>query len=243
MATNLESAEWGMVVFGKPVHFDKYFKNKCIRIINNSRVDMLFGEHGTNEQFEFGAYLDLLTGFKSKGPYVVLNDTLFTLHHTRLWMRLIDGCLGHSKTEGLGPGIIGDIRRDGTDLPERPDPFLASWVFIIPNRNSLASFQTALNTVLGASIPAKFSDGYEDFLNKWLTQKTMVTGWHGTHSDSEILRKRKTIFWEHRLSKLCTESGVELVSIGQYQPVLYAMVRIYDRIINRVQAAKRMWFN
>ena len=231
-------AEWGLVVFGKPTRFDRYFGDRLFRVVNNDRDDSGFGEAGHNRQFEFGGYLEVMEGFETEGPYVVVNDTLFGHHHTGAWLYLIDTIAEGMLEEPKGLCVIGDIRRDGSGIPERPDPFMASWLFVIPNRASLEAFKACLRAVLEREVPAVFSPSYEAFLNAWLKTKSIWSGWQGRATEANVMRKRRCIYWEHALSKELALAGVDLVSVGRYHRGLYAGIRVYDRLWNRWKALK-----
>ena len=228
--------EWGLVVLGKPSRFYRYFGDRLVRVVNNDRDNSGFGEQGHNRQFEFGGYLEVMEGFQTEGPYVVVNDTLFDNHHTGAWLYLIDTIAERILEEPQRLCVVGDIRRDGVDIPERPDPFLASWLFIIPNRDSLEVIKACLRAVLAREVPAVFSPSYEAFLNSWLKTKSIWSGWQGRATEANVVRKRHCIYWEHALSKELALAGVDLISAGRYHRGLYAGIRMYDRLWNRWKA-------
>lgn len=234
------STEWGMVVFGKPAQFNRYFISRSVRVLNNDTKQPHFGEPGNNRYFEFGGYLDLMERFQTEGPYVLVNDTLFSHHHTGAWMYFIDKITDSISKHPKGLCVFGDIRRDGGDIPERPDPFLASWLFIIPNRDSLEVLKARLRAVLARQVPVTFSPSYEEFLNSWLKTKSIWTGWQGRATEANVLRKRQCIYWEHALSKELALAGVDLISAGSFHPMLYACIRVYDRLWNRWKALKTL---
>ena len=233
-----EITEWGLVVLGKPARFDRYFGDRLVRVVNNDRDKPGFGVPGHNRQFEFGGYLEVMEGFQTEGPYVVVNDTLFGNHHTGSWLYLINTIAERILEEPQRLCVVGDIRWDGVGIPERPDPFLASWLFIIPNRDSLEVIKACLRAVLAREVPAVFSPSYEAFLNSWLKTKSIWSGWQGRATEANVVRKRQCIYWEHALSKELALAGVDLISAGRYHRGLYAGIRLYDRLWNRWKALK-----
>lgn len=233
---------WGLVTFAKRHQWSKplmQWRSQFFRytgwVVNN------WGEQATeveiaghNEQYEFGGYLTLLGKMEPlRGPYVLVNDTLFRTHHTQGWMKLLSKVPSGIECEDRV--VYGDIRWDGTALAERPNPFLASWIFVLPNKASLQLFQSVLQEVL-LEEPQEISAEYEAFLQQWLTGGSRWRGWHGRLDVDVLARKRACVVWEHRLSLRLMASGMTLRSLGEWDPSLYARLRLIDRIKTRWKA-------
>jgi hypothetical protein len=190
---------------------------------------------GTNEFYEFSGYDQLLQWMKEReGPFVIVNDTFFKTHQTRLWLWLLKRVLtqSHLLTSGV---VYGDIRRDGDALTERPNPFWASWIFVIPDVATLKRFQEILELVTTRNVPT-LSEAYTEFLDDWLQPKQRWGGWHGQVSEQALERKRACIIMEHQLSKLWLNRGYEIGSVGDFYPHVYRMLRILDRLKTRWHA-------
>jgi hypothetical protein len=210
--------------------FEKHW-GKCIRVVNNHLLALLPGEiAGNNSHFEFSGYLCACALFEGEGPFVLVNDTLFKSHFAPGWRWLLQRLTNHLNAEELM--VWGDIRRDGSSLVERPDPFLASWIFVLPNRASLNCFETCLRTLLEQPLPPA-SPAYEAFLDAWTTGGKYWSGWHGQASASAIARKKHCIRLEHALSKALPAAGLPIKSMGTAQPLGYALLRKIDRLRTR----------
>jgi len=207
----------------------RQFPKAEITVINNAPLEADLQEiQGSNLAFEFSGYLELLENRPKQGVVILLNDTLFKHHFAGGWVRFIRSFLEVLSTEDKV--IYGDIRWDGTALVERPNPFLASWLFVIPNEISNEVFRSTLRDVIQMPIP-KMSAEYELFLTEWLVSSGLWKGWQGSEKDTvTIERKKKCIYWEHQLSANLAKSGVELRSIGEKNRVGYWVLRWVDRL-------------
>jgi len=233
----LSELEIGMVVFGEPKKYSKYFDGMLVDVINNKSNDPSFGRPGENRLFEFGAFEDLMVNFKSDGPYLLLNDTFFSNHMSGLWMMLIKQCSKELVKKPVVENLIyGDVRQDGDAIKERPGLFLSSWIFMIPNRRALTIFLESLLEVTRKPIPVKHSPEYEVFLTQWLQAKHPLRGWQGARTKENLFRKRTCIYIEHQWSANAREKGLELVSLGVNNQILYACIRILDRALARYRA-------
>lgn len=207
-------------------------------IVNNHAASKAADEWaGSNEAFEFSAYLQLAQAFTGEGPFVLLNDTLFRNHHGTAWAVLTQKCL-QSPSDGV---IWGDIRIEKGDIPERPKVFLASWIFVIPNRKQLNVFIQVLQSVLHQKHQP--SAAYEAYLKAWLQPGPWYKGWHGGNDPQAIARKRAAVQWEHGLSRELRAAGCQLRSMGLHQPLLYAFIRLHDRLVTRGQAIQARFFS
>lgn len=205
-------------------------------VVNNAITHPEFGELcGDNTHFEFSGYRVVAANFGGNGPYLIVNDTLFKNHQTYLWRRLVRNAL--AKVDLNDKAIWGDIRRDGSSLAERPSPFLASWIFVIPNRRVLSIFIQTLETLIKEPLPP-FSGDYERYLDLWLS-KRLFGGWHGVRSEQALARKRMAIKYEHTLSLRLLLAGIELRSIGENQPAWYFVTRVADRIFTRMLSIRK----
>ena len=104
----------------------RYFPEAEFTVLNNMPNSGKSDEiPGSNSAFEFSGYLELLESSTWKGKVILVNDTLFKHHFTQGWLALLKRFCSKIKDEENV--IYGDIRWDGTDLMERPNPFLGSW--------------------------------------------------------------------------------------------------------------------
>lgn len=207
-------------------------------IVNNHKPSLAKDEHlGSNTAFEFSAYLQLIDSFEGNGPFVLVNDTLFKNHWHWAWASLVKKAAEKTTKEV----ICGDIRIEKGDIVERPNVFLASWVFVIPNRRQLETFKQVLTTVLDKPLSTP-SPAYNAYLEAWLQPRRWYKGWHGQADAKAVARKRASIQWEHALSKELTEAGVQLQSVGQYSSLLYMLTRARDRVVTRLQALYARFF-
>lgn len=183
---------------------------------------------GSNFAFEFSGYLELLELSTWKGKVILVNDTLLKHHFTQGWLWLLKRFCSEIKDEENV--IYGDIRWDGTDLMERPNPFLASWLFVIPGAKSQEIFANTLKRLINNPIP-ELSAKYELFLTEWLESDKLWKGWQGSKKDSgNIERKRNCIYWEHQLSANLAKDGITLKSIGDSSRFEYSILRVLDRM-------------
>ena len=236
--------EIGIITYGEHFAFDekfkllkKYFPGSKILVLNNKENSAKSSQiQGSNTNYEFSGYLELSNCFSSTGPYLILNDTLFTSHITRGWLQLLRNFLAANKTKKQH--IYGDLRYDGTRYEERPNPFLASWLFVVPDFETLKKFQVNLSFIL-ADKSTLISSEYEAFLDHWISPTSKLKGWHGGPINIQIkVRKKRCIILEHRLSKLLNVNGMKLSSIGINNPFIYKLLRLADRINTRLIAFK-----
>jgi|TARA_B100001063_G_scaffold184930_1_gene174635 hypothetical protein len=237
--------EIGIITYGEEFDFEKiskifkkHFSNAKILVINNKKDYAKAPQiQGTNKDYEFSGYLELSNCFSSSGPYLIFNDTLFTSHFTKGWIWLI--CKFILVNNNCKNYIYGDLRFDGTKYEERPNPFLASWLFVIPNYETLKKFQFNLKYSLDNRLIST-SKGYEEFLNQWISPKSKFSGWHGeSYCELTKARKKRSIIIEHRLSRVLKMNGIEIKSIGVNNPIFYQLLRIVDRVKTRFIAFKR----
>lgn len=233
----------GVVCYGQVPQWERWrkrlttdFSEAEIVLINNHPVDTREGEWaGHNEQFEFGAYLQLLEHFRGAEQLLLVNDTWLTQHFTSAWYRLMKKAIQIHSSEPL---VLGDLRYDGSSLEERPHPFLSSWFMLAPNQRSVAGlFEAMSKTLQGA--PVSLSPDYEAFLDKWLNLNHGFAGWHGPKTQEDRDRKRQCIIWEHRLSRELAIEGIHLGSLRNYSPVWHTFCRLYDRAMTRWAALRR----
>ena len=127
--------------------------------------------------------------------------------------------------------IFGDLRFDGDDLHERPNPFLASWVFLLNGSVAAEEMYQTLANLLENPQP-NWSSAYEVFLNEWLLSQKWYKGWHQKAVNSEILKlKKRNIYWEHCLSKALVENdGLTVYSLGHENALIYQTLRVLDRL-------------
>lgn len=207
----------------------QWFPNAKVFIINNRKDGALEGEfQGSNSGHEFSGYLELLTSMGMESPIVLLNDTMFKNHVDFGWFFLVRSVLNRST--GKENTIYGDLRYDGNDLIERPNPFLASWIFVINEKRVAIEFQRVLQLLLSEPLP-HWSQQYEAFLEDWLNGAKWNKGWHRYGTSAEMLHlKKRNIFWEHQISAKMQERGVCLRSLGTFYPFTYKVIRLLDRL-------------
>lgn len=241
------AVQLGIVVYGHKNPFGeeiaklkKKLSPEHIFIVNNLQGAASEGEiEGDNKQYEFSAYAQFVGLFQNDGPYVIANDTLFRTHWAGGWAGLLKRAVKNVNPNEIT--VYGDIRRDGNAIPERPDPFLASWIFLLPNRKTLNQFGQALNKLFNEPLPPP-SPAYETYLQWWTNPNRRLRGWHGDRSAEGIQRKLHCIRLEHALSKAMPQHGLALRSLGEFAPFRYAMLRIIDRLrtaISRLNQDKR----
>ena len=242
----------GIITYGSLESLDsgirkikRRFPQATINVINNKPGAAKVGQiQGSNRDYEFGGYAELVqlwsaeaqhgtTTPGSDGPFLLVNDTLFQTHYTEGWLDLVS--LSLDTLHSSGSEVYGDIRRDGDSLAERPDPFLASWFFLLPNRISLQRFSLALNQLLQEPQP-ELSEGYRLFMENWLHPKGKWRGWQGAAHPSEKERKIRCIYLEHRLSRLMPLHQLQIVSMGHFGENRYKVLRLLDRIRTRIKA-------
>lgn len=234
----MEKIEWGWVVMGKPKQFDKWQKEwqaGCadVHIVNNKRGDG-FGTPGSNVYFEFSGYLELVKSMQTEGPYIIANDTWFKTHHSFLWGRLLRNFLN---TKVRKDCVFGDIRTETSQFVEKPSPYLSSWIFYFPNKAVLMQFQACLERAIVTAREANFSSQYLSYVAGWLQPKNRWYGWHMPLANAFLLqRKRTCIYIEHQLNAELLNAGLDLVSLGQHQKVLYRLLRLIDRLQTRLNA-------
>jgi hypothetical protein len=203
--------------------------NNKLPILNNDEVK------GDNSFFEFSGYSIATTYFKKNGPYIIVNDTLFTHHIPVFWRWILSNA---KRVDPDSLSVWGDHRKEKIFFPEKSKIFLASWIFYIPNRKSLAIFQSSLGAAI-ASADQKVSLPYQRYIDKWLLNSTVFRGWNGCLDNKSYKRKSLTIKLEHRLSIELSHYGV-LKSLGKLSN-LYFGVRLVERIKNRFELIIKLY--
>lgn len=194
-------------------------------IINNNLSSLMPGElPGDNSFFEFSGYQIAVKSFKTNGPFLIINDTLFKHHLSVGWIWLINKAI-QSKLDS--PTVWGDPRKEKITFPEKENIFLASWIFYIPNRQSLDAFELALDKAI-KGIGHPLSDPYQKYIHQWLNEPSLLSGWKGKMDEQTYQRKFISIQLEHALSRALSANGF-LRSFGQVT-YLYRLIRILERI-------------
>jgi len=195
-------------------------------VINNLNSGIMPGEtEGDNSFYEFSAYRLACRQLVGEGPFLIVNDTLFHNHLAGAWLHML------RRIKVSGPAVVGDIRTENTSFPEKGKFFLASWLFYLPDRNSLTMFSTSLDTAFkSASKPA--STDYNQYVDHWLRGKKWMGGWHGTLSHEAYERKKLVIRLEHALS-LELEKHQLIKGIGLFCRE-YSFVRLAERLYTRL---------
>ena len=237
--------EIGVVTYG---HFDGLeegikqlktcFGNARISVLNNKPNAARPSEiQGSYAHYEFSGYLEMCESFTGTGPFVIVNDTLFKTHYTVGWLRLLKRAMIQLNKDTVT--VYGDIRWDGHAYDERPNPFLASWLFVLPNVHTLEVFKQSLAEILNEPTSLD-SEAYQAFLQAWIFPKGKLSGWHGGAKDDYArIRKERCIRLEHRLSTVLPQHGLPLTSLGSFSPFFYMILRGMDRLNTRIKA----WLN
>jgi hypothetical protein len=197
-------------------------------IINNKTSHLLSNEiAGDNSCYEFSAYKMALSKFKGEGPFLIVNDSLFKHHLPAAWAQMVKKA---NQLKVPAPSVWGDQRKEDVSFPEKEKEFLASWIFYIPDRASLQTFQKALDEAI-ASVDLPLSPGYKGYIDQWLNGKKWLRGWKGPMDDETYKRKLLSIRLEHGLSKSLSSHGV-MRSFGQIT-MLYRITRWAERMLYR----------
>jgi len=231
--------EWGWVTYGKPNQFSSW-KNQWAHkingfyIINNKSHDS-FGESGSNEYSEFSGYLEVIEKFRGTGPFILCNDTWFKTHYPPIWNRLLKNAI--TQMNDSSNAIYGDIRWDKEEFIEKPSPYLSSWIFLIPNKPSLEEFKETLLFTLRTLNVKELSNEYKSYVASWISPSNKWKGWHKMAiQSSDIKRKTHSIYLEHYLNNNFKHRGIQIRSLGMFNPTWYFAVRIIDRLRTRFKA-------
>lgn len=235
-----KGVEIGWLIYGSDAVKRGQMKNwelelgiKEAYIVNNLASSCQVDEWaGSNRDFEFSAYARLLDAFEGPGPFVLVNDTLFRNHGHRLWQSLVSKVLHRP---GSFPFIWGDWRSEDISFPEKPKDYLASWIFVIPDRAALALFKECLASILRGDLPPA-SANYTAYVRNWLQSGKWFSGWHGPADAITLARKQRTVRLEHALSIEFKKRGLYIKSMGNSGKLLYFWIRIYDRLRTRWMA-------
>jgi hypothetical protein len=204
-----------------------------LHVLNNHSASLQLDEiSGSNQHYEFSGYRELCRHFTGEGPFVILNDTLWVNRWVGGWRSLLRSALKHTKSNA----VWGDVRIEGGEIPERPNTYLASWVFVIPNREVLNQFADSLDDVMHDSYPPP-SPAYQGYLDRWFAPR-WYGGWHGVRSEEALARKRHCIRMEHALSALLSEKNLPLCSLGENRSLFYSFVRLVDRSLTFLRRLK-----
>jgi hypothetical protein len=133
------------------------------------------------------------------------------------------------------PEILGDVRIEKVHFEEKDRKYLASWIFLIPDRVSLEVFIEVLAELISKKLNAP-SSAYQQYITDWLNRKSIFSGWHGPKDQQTLLRKELTVRLEHELSKRLSLRGIALSSFGRRSPIIYQVTRGYDRVKTRWMA-------
>lgn len=194
-------------------------------IINNHISSLMAGEtKGDNSSYEFSAYRIACGLLEGDGPFLIVNDTLFHNHIASVWLRMI------RKLKVAGPAVVGDPRSEKISFPEKGAFFLASWIYYLPDRESLRLFTNALDKAfIRAAAPE--GDEYARYVDHWLKGNRIYGGWHGKSDDEAYARKKRVIRLEHALSLELDKDNL-IRSMAGFAPE-YALVRLVERIYTR----------
>jgi hypothetical protein len=206
--------------------------NYQLTIINNFPEAAIPPEtQGHNQLQDLGAYSTLCNQFKGDGPYLIINDTLFSHHFSWAWQLFIKRWL-KQQTEPLQSNTIwGDIRKPNNPPKLLPPEYLASWIFIIPNRTALLNFSTQLKLSL-ENTPLEFDLEYHAYLEKFINGN-VFRGWHKIVDENEKTKKKNCYFVEHKLNWLLLETNTQLKPIYKSNSFFAFTIRNLERIHTR----------
>lgn len=194
-------------------------------IVNNHEQSLTVDEiKGDNSLYDFSGYAIAIKAFKTEGPYLLVNDTLFK-HHIPFFWRNIIRRIKHIKLDT--PSVWGDHRKENISFPEKDKLYLASWIFYIPDRASLQLLEQTLETAI-QKMNEPVSAAYQQYIDQWLLQPTLFRGWSGNMNEEAYARKNRAIRIEHRWSKELSKAGA-LRSFQQVYP-LYGLIRLMERL-------------
>ena len=231
-------AELGWVIYGSSPtkrrqmrRWEQWLATEKSLILNNNsdwrKDDELAGN---NKNYEFSAYRQLCDLFSSEGPFIIVNDTLFTNHWRLAWAKLCKRAVQGMYVDQMV--VYGDVRIEGGVVPERPNTYLASWIFILPNRQALRQFSLLLDDVMLQPMPEP-SPSYRKYLEEWINPPVWYKGWHGKRTNQTIHRKIACVMIEHSVTKKMPDFGLRLQSLGTFNVILYALIRVVDRLVTR----------
>ena len=201
-------------------------------IVNNFPESAIAPEIQGNNLFQdLGAYTTLCKQFTGDGPYLLINDTLFNHHFSWAWQIFIRQWLKQNAETLQSNTIWGDIRKPNNPPEFLPPIYLASWIFIIPNRTTLLNFLTQLELSLENPNP-EFNLEYSTFLNKFLNGN-ILNGWHKIVNESEKAMKKKCYFVEHKLNRLLLETNTQIKPIYNSNSFFSFTIRYLERIHTR----------
>ncbi len=153
----------------------------------------------------------------------------------RAWARLCRMAL--SRLSAGESTLWGDVRIERGHIPERPNTYLASWIFVVPDRLVLTKLENTLATICSHQMPPP-TEGYRQYLHNWLHPKAWYKGWHGKRSEADNQRKILSVKLEHALSRQLPQAQVQIRSLGHFNPALYKLIRLTDRLITRSLALR-----
>lgn len=233
----------GFVIYGSNPDKRKWIKRwqqklgvGHLVVINNNLTTRMDDElTGDNSNYEFSAYQQLCRLLPGEGPFILVNDTLFKNHWEWAWARLCRIALRRLSCSEMT--LWGDVRIEGGHIPERPNTYLASWIFVVPNRLVFSKLADTLATLCSQELPPPGAD-YQRYLENWLFPKVWYKGWHGKRSEADNQRKLRSVRLEHALSKQLPTAQIQIRSLGHFHPALYKLIRLTDRLITRTLALR-----
>lgn len=188
---------------------------------------------GHNQLQDLGAYLSLCQQFKGDGPFLLINDTLFTNHIAWTWKYFIKLWLKQNFNQFDVNSIWGDIRTPSNPPKELPYHYLASWIFVIPNKTVLSTFSNQLYRAIHDASKYPLSASYQSYLTNFLNGN-VLRGWHKIVDESKKNQKKKCYIVEHKLNKLLLESKLQLHSLQDANSTLGLFIRLIERINTRI---------
>lgn len=216
------------------------FKEDQIFVFNNWVGKTSQGEiKGDNTAYEFSGYALALDRMQGPGPFVLINDTLFRHHWKWGWALMLRQTLNDSWIQSTKGVIVGDLRTESFEFPEKPSTYWASWIFVMSDRIALQQMRNALERVIQEDW-TKPSQAYVDYIAQWLNKPWWQGGWQGKCTPDALKRKTQSIRYEHELSRiLVQEQAITPYTMGSRPTLLYRVTRLVDRILARYAAIRR----
>jgi hypothetical protein len=201
--------------------------------INNYQGGCIDSEiQGHNQLQDLGAYLSLCEQFTGDGPYLLINDTLFTNHISWAWKYYVKLWQKYNSNLLEINSVWGDIRKPNNPPQEIPSHYLASWIFIIPNKTVLTTFSSQLSSAIHDSAKNPMSVSYQSYLTNFLNGN-VFRGWHKIVEKTKKDQKMECYIVEHKLNRLLLESNIQLHSLQEVKPILGLFIRTIERIFTR----------
>ena len=196
-------------------------------VIDNCPKENSMAIRGSNEFYEFSGYLEGLekVGSKDLDKIFLFNDTLFEHHATNMWANFLKNI---SPERG---GVYGDGRVEAVLWDGLPLKILASWHFLLNEKDNIQGFKELLEDVLADfNKPLVIDDAYKLYREKYLSGGIFngYTLSGKLNNEKDFLRKKKCIDTEHRLGRALKKKGKMIF----YSGFKYRFIHLMDRYLS-----------